>query len=74
MRQGLWLISAMTSRDRKAVIVLGMHRSGTSALSGALNIAGIDFASESKHFDADSNVNAKGYCCLLYTSDAADDN
>ena len=51
----------MTSRDRKAVIVLGMHRSGTSALSGALNIAGIDFASESKHFDADSNVNAKGY-------------
>src|SRR4029453_15035209 len=29
--------------SRKAIVVLGMHRSGTSALCGALNILGVDF-------------------------------
>src|SRR3954468_21502584 len=28
---------------REAVVILGMHRSGTSALAGALNLLGIDF-------------------------------
>ena len=33
----------MSTEKKKVVIILGMHRSGTSALSGLLNRAGIDF-------------------------------
>ena len=46
---------------KKVVVVLGMHRSGTSALAGVLRHAGVDFASEDMHFGVDVDVNAKGY-------------
>ena len=29
--------------SRKAIVVLGMHRSGTSAVCGALNVLGVNF-------------------------------
>lgn len=29
--------------DRRAIVILGMHRSGTSALGGALQLLGVDF-------------------------------
>ena len=29
--------------SRKAIVVLGMHRSGTSALCGALDLLGVNF-------------------------------
>ncbi len=37
--------------SRKAVVVLGMHKSGTSALGGALQLLGVGFrsASSSRH-------------------------
>ena len=44
--------------DRKMVIVLGMHRSGTSALCGALNLLGVDFGD---HLMPGSEANEKGY-------------
>ena len=31
---------------KKCVLILGMHRSGTSAISGALNAIGVDFGKE----------------------------
>jgi hypothetical protein len=34
--------STPVEETQKAIIVLGMHRSGTSALTGALNILGVD--------------------------------
>ena len=33
----------MANKDKICILVLGMHRSGTSALAGALNMVGIDF-------------------------------
>jgi GT2 family glycosyltransferase/glycosyltransferase involved in cell wall biosynthesis len=35
---------APVQEEQKAIIVLGMHRSGTSAVAGVLNILGVDFA------------------------------
>jgi hypothetical protein len=43
---------------RKVVVVLGMHRSGTSALCGALDLIGIDFG---KHLMAATHANEKGH-------------
>lgn len=43
---------------RKAVVILGMHRSGTSALCGALGFMGVDF---SKHLMPANDANIKGY-------------
>ena len=43
---------------RKAVVILGMHRSGTSALAGALAQMGVDFG---KHPISPSRYNPKGY-------------
>ena len=43
---------------RKAVVILGMHRSGTSALCGALELMGVDF---SKHLMPANDANIKGY-------------
>ncbi|MCX6832191.1 MAG: hypothetical protein NT028_08685, partial [candidate division Zixibacteria bacterium] len=34
---------APVQREQKAIIVLGMHRSGISAVTGVLNILGVDF-------------------------------
>src|SRR5580765_3113838 len=43
---------------RKVVVILGMHRSGTSALAGALAQMGVDFG---KHLISPSPYNPKGY-------------
>jgi len=43
---------------RKVVVILGMHRSGTSALAGALAQMGVDFG---KHRISPSKYNPKGY-------------
>ena len=43
---------------RKVVVILGMHRSGTSALSGALAQMGVDFG---KRLTSPSKHNPKGY-------------
>ena len=43
---------------RKVVVILGMHRSGTSALSGALAQMGVDFG---KRLTSPSRHNPKGY-------------
>ena len=48
-------------KSREILVVLGMHRSGTSALSGVLNLAGIDFGLENKLIGPNKNDNAKGY-------------
>ena len=42
------------------VVVLGMHRSGTSALTGLVNLAGIPVGASDDLIEADSR-NAKGY-------------
>lgn len=48
------------SRDagRKAVVILGMHRSGTSALGGALSRLGVDFG---RHLTPPAKDNPRGY-------------
>jgi len=45
----------------QAIIVLGMHRSGTSAVAGALSSMGVNFGSREKLIDGHSEVNAKGF-------------
>src|SRR4029077_18541764 len=44
--------------SRKAVVVLGMHRSGTSALCGALDVLGVNFG---KHLVPANEANPKGF-------------
>lgn len=46
--------------NTKPIIILGMQRSGTSALSGALNRLGVSFGNETMLYAADAN-NSKGY-------------
>lgn len=43
---------------KKAILVLGMHRSGTSMVSGCLKLAGVDFG---KSLMYPTKENAKGY-------------
>ncbi|HJX24749.1 MAG TPA: hypothetical protein VJ252_01225, partial [Chthoniobacterales bacterium] len=43
---------------RKAVVILGMHRSGTSALCGALDLLGVDFG---ERLMPANHANEKGY-------------
>lgn len=43
----------------RPVVVLGMHRSGTSALAGLLSLSGVDFGD--RLIPADPDVNAKGF-------------
>ena len=45
-------------RKRDAVLVLGMHRTGTSALSGVVHMLGV---SAPKHLEPGNEFNAKGY-------------
>jgi hypothetical protein len=45
--------------DKKAIIVLGMHRSGTSALTGCLGLLGVELGSNM--IPAHSEHNAKGH-------------
>lgn len=51
-------LHAAQARARKAVVVLGMHRSGTSALCGALNLLGVDFG---KQLMPATHANEKGH-------------
>jgi hypothetical protein len=44
--------------ERRTVVVLGMHRSGTSALCGALDLLGLDFG---KDLMLPSHANEKGH-------------
>jgi hypothetical protein len=46
------------TNERKAVVVLGMHRSGTSALCGALDLIGVDFG---QHLMPATDANEKGH-------------
>ncbi len=48
----------MNDKDRKAVIVLGMHRSGTSALTAALQFLGVSLGDIS---DRQTEENERGY-------------
>jgi len=49
----------MTTSLSQAILVLGMHRSGTSALSGALHLLGVPLGDSL--IAADPVLNAKGY-------------
>lgn len=49
----------MSARASSPVLILGMHRSGTSALAGLLSLAGVDFGE--RLIPADASVNAKGF-------------
>jgi hypothetical protein len=40
------LLAGFTAKDRVAVLVLGMHRSGTSALTRVINLLGMDLPSQ----------------------------
>jgi hypothetical protein len=48
-----------SSLSNTAVVVLGMHRSGTSAMGGALNLLGVNFGA--RLYQAQRNVNEKGF-------------
>lgn len=50
--------STAAAGARKVVVILGMHRSGTSALCGALDLLGVDFG---KHLMPASDANQKGH-------------
>ncbi|MBV5268196.1 MAG: hypothetical protein JZU67_06805, partial [Burkholderiaceae bacterium] len=44
---------------RRAILILGMHRSGTSAVGAALSVCGVDFG---EHLmKATPGVNEKGF-------------
>lgn len=49
----------MKPEDSRAILVLGMHRSGTSAMAGALNALGVPMGAALT--PADPEINAKGY-------------
>ncbi|MEY2518419.1 MAG: hypothetical protein QOF24_178, partial [Verrucomicrobiota bacterium] len=57
-RDGTTRSSSSTTLPRHAVVILGMHRSGTSALGGALDIAGVNFGPRLAPAGKD---NEKGY-------------
>jgi hypothetical protein len=48
----------MAKTKKKTVVVLGMHRSGTSAVAGTLQILGVDMGTKLKKAD---QANPKGY-------------
>src|SRR5437764_4863962 len=55
---------------KQCILVVGMHRSGTSAMAGTLKIMGVDFGENLIGSDAD---NIKGYFEHLDIHDANDD-
>jgi hypothetical protein len=57
------------TRGKRALIVLGMHRSGTSATTGALQRLGVQLGR--RLYSGHQNINAKGY---FEHSDIADTN
>ena len=57
------------SPDRQALVIVGMHRSGTSATTGAMQCVGVQLGE--KLYAGHSGINAKGY---FEHSDIADAN
>ncbi len=57
----------MNHRPRKAIIILGMHRSGTSALAKVVNLLGVDLG---KSFLPPDSANPSGYWEHLHIYDA----
>lgn len=51
----------MNSTDSTPIIILGMHRSGTSMLSGMLNIMGVHLGDSNRLMEAQQDINAKGF-------------
>jgi hypothetical protein len=51
----------MNDKPSTPIIVLGMHRSGTSMLAGMLDILGVYLGNEDNLMPADQDVNAKGF-------------
>ncbi|RUL64291.1 hypothetical protein EKH79_09615 [Dyella dinghuensis] len=51
-------MNASSKSSRLCVLVLGMHRSGTSAMTRCLNLLGMDLGS---HLLSPENMNAKGF-------------
>ena len=49
------------SRERRAICILGMHRSGTSALARLLNILGVYLGEPDRLLAADDAVNPEGF-------------
>lgn len=49
------------TRQSRCCLILGMHRSGTSALSGALSIAGVYPGPNHALMPASASINAKGF-------------
>lgn len=54
----LFITCSLFGDHSKAIFILGMHRSGTSAVTGVLNDLGVDFSS---HLLPASSQNPKGY-------------
>ena len=47
--------------NNKSICVLGMHRSGTSAVSRAINLLGVYIGEETRLIPPDEDINPKGY-------------
>lgn len=62
-------VSTSSPRGKRALIVIGMHRSGTSATTGALQCLGVQLGK--KLYTGHQDINAKGY---FEHSDIADAN
>ena len=46
-------------QERRVLLVLGMHRSGTSALAGALRILGVYFGDQ--FLEPQKSINERGF-------------
>lgn len=53
-------LETINTQDRKQIIVLGMHRSGTSAMTGALNAMGV-FVGEEERLTGKNWENPRGF-------------
>lgn len=53
------VVPPVTALGKRAVIIIGMHRSGTSAATGALKCLGVDLGG--KLYRGHQQINAKGY-------------
>jgi len=69
MKTGSTMILSTPSTGKQVLVVIGMHRSGTSASTGALRCVGVQLGK--KLYSGHSDVNAKGY---FEHSDIADTN
>jgi len=51
----------LNTKQKQVILVIGMHRSGTSLLAGILRILGVSLGEEKRLMHAQQNVNAKGF-------------